>query len=201
MWLGLILGAALGVYLYLPPRPLGLFFPNINGEYMVRPTFIRLSAYLIGRWVGFCLIGTVFGWAAHFWMNPLLARLLAAACILFALFMLLYLITSHSPEVSLAGYCDASNVSAPVFIKGLLSTGLLVAPTLIGIGWGMIKFPGLQADIFFSNFFLGNAFISLPVLLNIKWHKNAILVFILKGVLFFGVVSVLLASVDALLKI
>jgi len=86
MLLGLLLGASAAMYAYLHPAGLGFGFPNINGEFAVRPTLARVAGFLLGRWLGFLIAGMVLGWVAE--VSGLLGlRLGLASAALFSLFI------------------------------------------------------------------------------------------------------------------
>jgi len=198
MIVGFFLGAAIAVYMYLHPHAIGFSFPNINGELAISPTFSRISVYLFGRWLGYCLIGIIFGWLG-FWVSyPLVARLAISACTLLSIFMLLFLVITYSPEFMFAEYSDASRLSSSVFFKGLLSSGILIAPNLIGILMVMIKYQCFSGILFFTNLFLGNTLFSLPILLNMKWSRNIYCKCFLRSILFICAGIVLIISVKNL---
>lgn len=200
MILGLFLGAAITGYMVLHPQAIGFSFPNLNGEWAVRPTMPRVFSYLAGRWVGYSLLGLGFGWLGHAAGSPLLDRLAFAACGLLAVFMLLFLATHHSPEMIFVRLSDVSRFSLPIFPLGLLSTTLIVAPALIGVLLTLAKHQQISGFIFFTNIFLGNAIFSLPILLNMKWTKALYFKKVYRFIVLICAIMVLISSILDLIK-
>jgi uncharacterized membrane protein YhdT len=197
--IGLTLGAASVAYACLHPSAIGFSFPNINGDLAVRPTFLRLAAFLAGRWLGYILLGSALGWLATY-CGPLVFRLALAASALLALFMFLFLATSASPELGMAQWFEPSKLSLPVFFIGFLSSSLLTAPPLIALLLVLIQPGAKNGAIFMTQFFLGNAFFSLPLLLNMKWTQEKIFKLAVQTVFFFCSLAILLFSINNLIK-
>lgn len=171
VWLGCLLGAASSAYVYLPEQPLGFAFPNINGELSVRPTMGRVAAFLLGRWVGNLALALIMGWLSVWLSGPLALRLVFSASALFSVFLLLLALGANSPELDLARWTDPSKLSLPTPILGFLAAGLFVSTTIMALLISLGCSDPIQRFIFFSNFFLGNTLLTLPLLLNIKVSK------------------------------
>ena len=200
MLLGMLLGAAIAAYMYLHPKALGFSFPNISGELAVRPTFGRVLIYLLGRWLGYGLLGILFGWLGIWVVHPVLDRLAISSAGLFSIFMLLFVVVINSPECVLGLWSDPAHTSLPIFSKGLISTGIIIAPTLIGFCLVLVEYQGFSGGLFFTYLFFGNAILSLPMLLNMKWAKNAVFRLFLKSLIIICSGVVLLFSMQLLIK-
>ncbi|MCD4814358.1 hypothetical protein K8S19_11785 [bacterium] len=192
MMVGFLIGMIIAGYMYLHSRAIGFTFPNIDGLFAVRPTFVRIAHYLAGRWVGYCLLGFFCGWLGSILDNSLIQRLLFAVSCILLLFVLLFFFTNHSPELPLAETINPRHLSIPLFLMGLLSTVILIAPLWIACFLVMGKYPGMQGVVFFTYVFLGYAFFSIPLLLNIKWKRVAALKRSIKFIL--TVITVLLLA-------
>jgi hypothetical protein len=200
MLLGLLLGAALSSYMYLHPKALGFSFPSIHGELAVRPTFGRILIYLLGRWLGYGLLGILFGWLGSWLVNPVWDRLAISAAGFFGIFMLLFVVMVNSPECPIGLWSDPGQTSLPLFTKGLLSTGIVLAPTVIGGCYTIVEYQGFSGGIFFTYFFIGNALLGLPMLLNMKWTKNVGFRFFLRTLMLICGGGVLYLSIQLLAK-
>lgn len=198
--LGLLLGAAIAGYMVLHPQAIGFSFPNLSGEWAVRPTWPRLLTYLAGRWLGYSLLGLGLGWLGNAVGSPVIYRLAFTACGLLAVFMLLFLATNQSPEMVLVRLSDPSSFSIPIFPMGILSASLAVAPALAGMLLCVAKHQQFAGFIFFTNIFLGNAVFSLPVLLNMKWTKAVYFKKVYRFVVLICAMVVLVTSILDLIK-
>lgn len=198
---GLFLGAASVVYLGLRSAPHSFPFPNLNGEFIICPSFGSMAGYLLGRGMGFFILGGFLGWLGSIITGILTERLVFSFCALLCIFIFLFLATGRSPELILARISDASQlVSLPYFFRGLFSSGTLITTVLIGMALVLILNSVFWGMIFFTNFFFGNTLFSLPLLLNMKWSRNAGFDFFMRLILFFCSMSVLIFSMASLLK-
>ena len=194
------LGAASVVYVGLRPAPIGFSFPHLNGEFVIRPAFGRIAGYLLGRWMGFFILGFFFGWLGSNISGLLTERLIFSFCALLCVFIFLFLATGRSPELILARISDTSGLSLPFFFRGVFSSGTLIATVLIGVALVLILKSTILGMVFFTNFFLGNTLFSLPWLLNIKWSRNTCFYLLIRLILFFCSLSILIFSMASLLK-
>ncbi len=199
-WTACLIGATMFVYTGWQPAVLGFPFPNLQGEWVVRPTLMRLSLFFIGRWLAYLFLGLLFSSLGAWLSFPVLPRLVYANTFLFSVFMLLYLVTRHSPEIRLAKWTDPSGWPGSIFVLGGLSGFTFCAPLLVACCWAMLQPTRMQGMLFFTNVFLGNAIFSLPILLNMRWAKTAIYQGFLKMTLFFCSLIVLILSILSFIK-
>ncbi len=199
-WAGFFLGTASVVYLGLRPAPIRLPFPNLNGEFIMRPTFGSIAGYLFGRWMGFLILGGFLGWVGSIIPDLLTERLVFSFCALLCVFIFLFLATGRSPELILARISDASHLSIPFFFRGIVSSGTMITTVLIGMALVLILNSINLGMLFFTSFFLGNTLVSLPLLLNIPWSRNTCFYFFIRLILFFCAMGILIFSMARLLK-
>ena len=98
-WIAVLLGAAIFAYVGLQPEGLGIPFPNLQGEWIVRPTLGRITGYFIGRWLGYLLLALICFYLGHWLNSNLMLRFIYANTILLAIFMFLFLTIRTSPEM------------------------------------------------------------------------------------------------------
>lgn len=199
--LSLALGAAFGAYAVLQPQTLGCGFPKLSSDIAMRPTFGRVAIFLLGRWVGFVLLGLLAG-GLHLALEtvPFIPRLLLAAEILLAVFMLLFLVTGNSPEIKAAQWLNPEIWSIPLGIKGLLSSWALTAPACVALCYVLLSLRPLEGMLYFTNVFLGNALVLLPLILNIPWAKAKNYQFFTRLIILFCLCAVFFFSISQLLK-
>jgi hypothetical protein len=193
-WEAFLLGAGAFAYLGLPQAGLGFPFPNLQGQWTVRPTAGRIGGYFLGRWLGCLTLGAIFSGAGFFFHLPLVSRLVFGQVFLLSMFMFLFLTIGFSPDLGLARLTDPSKADLPLPVLGGLSSFTLTAPTLIACLLAFLQPTVFHGLVFFTNFFLGQALASLPFLLNLRWVKTAAYLWVLKGLVFFCSVSVLIFS-------
>jgi hypothetical protein len=198
--LGLLLGAALSAYVGLGPQAVGLSFPSLGGELAVHPTFNRIAGYMVGRWLGSCLLGGLAGWLGSVLQLNSFSRLSFALLALLAVFMFLFLAAEHSPEIVLAKATNPARLHFPPFFLGFFSAGTLLAPLIMGILFALLQRSIVGGILFFTNIFLGTALVILPHILNMAWVKHPVYQWVLKALVFFCAVSVLILSITWLLK-
>jgi hypothetical protein len=199
--LGLALGAAFGAYAVLQPQTVGFGFPNLNAGIAMRPTIGRMAIFLLGRWLGFLLLGLFAGWL-HLTLGnfPVGARLLLAAEILLAVFMLLFLLTGYAPELKLAQWLDPAMWSLPLGIKGLISSWAVTAPAAIALCYVFLTRTPVEGMLYFTNVFLGNALVLLPLILNIPWVKANYYQIFARLIILLCSIAVVANSIYTLLK-
>ncbi len=171
--LSLLLGAASSLYVGMYPAPLGFPFPNLGAEKTVRPTFARIAVFFLGRWLGSILLGVLATWLGTFLHPALRNRLSYSAVMLLAVFLLLFLFSQHSPDLSLAKITDPSRRKMPLVLTGFLSSATLNAPLMITFCIALVQHDLTTALAVFTNFFIGYAVVFLPFLLNMHWaHRG-----------------------------
>lgn len=170
--LALLLGGAAAAYIGLKPPALEFPFPNLGQELAIRSTFARVAGYFFGRWVGNFILGSVFGSLGLVVQSLVFERLIFSFCILFAIFMFLFLVTDHSPELGLARIMDPTHLNLPPILSGLLSSGTFISPIIISVLFCMTRNSIIDAIIFVTNIFLGNAVASLPLFLAMRWVRS-----------------------------
>lgn len=198
---GLLLGAAFGAYAVLQPQTIGFGFPKLNSGLAMRPTIGRLAFFLLGRWFGFLLMGLFAGWL-HLALGYFTAgvRLLLAAEILLAVFMLQFLATGYAPELKLSNRLDPTLWSVPLWLKGLVSPLAMTAPAIIAFCYVIYARTPLEGMLYFTNVFLGNALVLLPAILNIRWSKSNYYQIFTRLVILFCSIMVFSHSLSGLLK-
>ncbi len=198
--LGLLLGASTAAYFVLRPAWVGIPFPNLNGEHTVRPTFRRLSGYLLGRALGSVLLGAAAGELGRLWLDSGLDRLPLSLTILLACFLLLLLATGYSPELPLARATDPSRLRLSTFWLGLFSAGTLVTPLGIGLLQAGLLHSAVRGGLFFAELFLGHALVALPFFLNQSWTRTRTAHTLLRAMLFLCALGVLFSSLSYMLR-
>lgn len=199
--LALLLGGAAAAYIGIKPAVLGLPFPNLGGELAIRPTFARIAGYFFGRWAGNFILGAFFGWLGLILQPPVFDRLAFSISILLAVFMFLFLITQHSPELDAARILDPTRLHLPPVLSGLLSSGTFIAPIIISVLFCFRQNSIFGAMVFFTNIFLGNAIASLPLFLNMAWVRHRFYQNLLRMIVFLCLLDVLILSTYYFLKL
>jgi hypothetical protein len=194
-WAAFLLGAGAFAYLGLPQAGLGFPFPTLEGQLTVRPTLARITGYFLGRWFGCLVLGAVFSGLGSFFHAPVFIRLVLGNVFLLTIFMVLFLTIRFSPDLAWARLTDPSRQELPVAVVGTLSSFTLIAPLVIACLLSCLQpniFTGL---VFFTNFFLGHALVSLPFLLNLRWAKTPFYGWLLISLVFFCYLSFLILSI------
>jgi hypothetical protein len=196
--LGCLLGAAIAAYMYLHPAAIGFSFPNIDRQLAVRPTMPRIALFLLGRYLGYFIIGLIGGWLGFWLGNYVIQRLCWCISIFFALFMLLFVLTANSPELEHNRFIHPPH-NWPIFLIGAISSIILIAPYFIAFLQLFHLDSSKEGMIFFTFVFLGNAIFSLPMLLNMKWHQEYFYKNLLRWILIITAGIVLFSNIRGLL--
>jgi hypothetical protein len=198
--LGLLLGATAAAYFAMRPPLTGLPFPNLNGDFTVRPTVPRIAGYLAGRWAGSCVVGVLAGWLGQVGFAGGLERLPWSINILLAFFLFLVLATGSSPELRWAHWADSTRLPLPVIGLGFLSAGTLLTPFWIAFFLAVLTRSPWAGVLLFTNVFFGHALIALPVLLNVPWTRSRFFQSLLRVIILVCAIGVLLFCIRGIIR-
>ncbi|MEW6515774.1 MAG: hypothetical protein AB1439_02550 [candidate division FCPU426 bacterium] len=141
------------------------------------------------------------GWLNIVWSAyPVFSRLLPAAEILLAVFMLLFLLTGYSPELKLCQKLDPAILSLPLGLKGLLSAWAATAPICIALCQAIFQLKPLTAIFYFTNVFFGNVLVLLPLMLNMQWSKTVYYQIISRLIILFCAISIIYSGIARFLE-